>query len=154
MDMRLTNHLQTSQLPQIIQDSVKKFNTPFVNIRCWSTLPKWERDNWMDVQPSKHLILINGHTHQGPWFDGNSHLYFADPFTLIECWRYYFNNQIINIAYSLWKHYHFMGSTDRISFFGPRPYSDAVAHLRVADHCNPIKFLTPGRPLVFQPIFY
>ena len=83
--IRLTSHLQVSQLPQIIQDSVKKFNTPFVTIRCWSTLPQWERDNWMNVQPSKHLILINGHTHQGPWFEGNSHLSFANPFTLTEC---------------------------------------------------------------------
>ena len=31
----------------------------------------------------------------------------------------------------------------RISVFGPRPYFDAVAHLRVADHCNPIKLLIP-----------
>ena len=38
--MRLTSHLQVSQLLQIIQDSVKKFNTPFVTIRCWSTLPQ------------------------------------------------------------------------------------------------------------------
>ena len=44
--------------------------------------------------------------------------------------------------------------SDRIAVFGPRPYSDAVTHLRVADHCNLVKFLTPGRPPVFQPIFY
>ena len=99
--IRLTSHLQASQLPQIIQDSVKKFNTPFVTIRCWSTLPQWERDNWMNVQPSKHLILINGHTHQGPWFERNTHLSFADPFTLIECWRNYFNNQIYIYIYIL-----------------------------------------------------
>ena len=47
-----------------------------------------------------------------------------------------------------------MGSTDRISVFGPRPYFDAVAHLRVADHCNPIKRLIPGRTPAFQPILY
>ena len=47
-----------------------------------------------------------------------------------------------------------MGSTDRIAVFGPRPYFDAIAHLRVADHCNPVKFLIPGKPSVFQPIFY
>ena len=152
--IRLTNHFQISQLPQIIKESVKRFNTPFVTIRCWSTLPQWERDNWMNVQPSKHLILINGHTHQGPWFEGNTHLSFTDPFTLIECWRNYFNNQIINVADKLWKRYHFMGSTDRIAVFGPRPYSDAVAHLRTTDHCNPTKFLIPGKPPVFQPIFY
>ena len=43
--IRLTSHLQANQFPQIIQDSIKRFNTPFVTIRCWSTLPKWERDN-------------------------------------------------------------------------------------------------------------
>ena len=61
--IKLTSHYQASQLPQIIQDAIKEFNSPFVSIRCWSTLPKWERDNWMNVQPSKHLILLNGHIH-------------------------------------------------------------------------------------------
>ena len=110
--IKLTSHFQASQFPQIIQDAIKGSNSPFVSIRCWSTLPKWERDNWMNVQPSKHLILINGHTHQGPWFEGNSQLSFDDPFTLPKCWRNYFNNQIINVAQNLWKNYHFMGSTD------------------------------------------
>ena len=80
--IRLTNHFQANQFPQIIQYAIKGFNSPFVSIICWSTLPKWERDNWMNVQPSKHLILINGQTHQGPWFEGNSQLSIADPFTL------------------------------------------------------------------------
>ena len=70
--IKLTSHYQANQLPQIIQDAIKEFNSPFASIRCWSTLPQWERDNWMNVQPLKHLILINGHTHQGPWFKGNS----------------------------------------------------------------------------------
>ena len=48
-------------------------------------LPKWESDNWMNNQPSKHLILINGHTHQGPWFEGNSQLSIDDPFAHAEC---------------------------------------------------------------------
>ena len=47
--IRLTSHFQTSQFPQIIQDAIKGFNNPFVSIRCWSTLPNWERDNWMNV---------------------------------------------------------------------------------------------------------
>ena len=108
----------------------------------------------MNVQLSKHLILINGHTHQGPWFEGNSHLSFNDPFTLAECWRNCFNNQIINVAQNLWKKYHFMGSTDRISVFGPRPYSDAIAHLRIADHCNPRSLLILGKTPTFEPILY
>ena len=152
--IRLTSHFQASQLPQIIQDAIKGFNNPFVSIICWSTLPKWERENWMNVQPSKDLILINGHTHQGPWFEGNSQLSFTDPFTLAECWRNYFNNQIINVAQNLWKNYHFMGSTNRISVFGPKPYSDAIAHLWVTDHCNPRRLLVPGKTPVFEPILY
>ena len=96
--IKLTSHFQASQLSQLIQDAIKGFNSPFVSIRCWSILPKWESDNWMNNQPSKHLILINGHTHQGPWFEGNFQLSFVDPFTLVECWINYFNNQIINVA--------------------------------------------------------
>ena len=56
--IKLTSHDQISQLPQIIQTTVIKINSPFVSIRCWRTLPKWERDSWMNIQPSKHLVLI------------------------------------------------------------------------------------------------
>ena len=62
--------------------------------------------------------------------------------------------EIINVAQNLWKNDHFMGSRNRISIFGPRPYSDAIAHLRVADHCNPIRLLIPGKTPTFQPILY
>ena len=100
--IKLTSHKQTSQLPQIIQTAIKGFESSFirsfVSIRCWSTLPKWERDNWMNVQLSKHLILINGRTYQGQWLEGNSHLSFEDPFALAKCWRNYFNNQILDVA--------------------------------------------------------
>ena len=65
LSQMLTSYKQASQLPQIIQTAIKGFESPFVFVRCWSTLPKWERDNWMNVQPPKYLILINGHTHQG-----------------------------------------------------------------------------------------
>ena len=47
-----------------------------------------------------------------------------------------------------------MGSIDRISVFGPKPYSNAIAHLRVADHCNPIRLHIPGKTPAFQPILY
>ena len=55
--IKLTSHNQASQIPQIVQTTIRGFESPFVSIRCWSTLPKWERENWMNVQPSKHLIL-------------------------------------------------------------------------------------------------
>ena len=43
--LKLTSHKQPSQLPQIIQTAIRGFESPFVSIRCWSTLRKWERDN-------------------------------------------------------------------------------------------------------------
>ena len=56
--IKLTSHDQISQFPQIIHRVVSQINSPFVSVRCWSTLPKWKRDNWINVQPSKHLVLI------------------------------------------------------------------------------------------------
>ena len=67
--------------------AIKKFDNPFVSIRYWSTLPKWEKDNWMNVQPSKHLVLINGYTYQGQWHEGDSRLSFKDPYALAEYWK-------------------------------------------------------------------
>ena len=49
--IKLTSPAQASQLPQIIQIAITKFESPYISIRCWSTLPEWERDNWMNVQP-------------------------------------------------------------------------------------------------------
>ena len=40
--IKLTDHVQTSQFPQIIQQVVRKIRSPFVTIRCWSTLPQWD----------------------------------------------------------------------------------------------------------------
>ena len=62
--IKLTNHVQISQFPQIIQQVVRKIKSPFVSIRCWSTLPQWDGSNWMTVQPSHHLVLIDGYTHK------------------------------------------------------------------------------------------
>jgi len=64
--IKLTHHNQISQFPQIIQQVVTKVRSPFVSIKCWSTLPQWDSNNWMTVIPSRHLVLINGYTHQGP----------------------------------------------------------------------------------------
>ena len=47
--IKLTSHNQISQFPQIIQQAVMQIKSPFVSIRCWSTIPQWERDNWTIV---------------------------------------------------------------------------------------------------------
>ena len=96
----------------------------------------------MNVQSSKHLVLINGYTYQGQWCEGDSHLSFSSLYALAECWRHYFNNQILDVTQNLWKDYHFMGSTEIISVFGPRPYANAISHIRIVDHCNSRSFLT------------
>ena len=152
--IKLTSPDQASQLPQIIQTAITKFESPYVSIRCWSTLPNWEKDNWMNVQPSKHLVLINGYTHQGQWYEGDSYLSFSNPYALAECWRHYFSNQILDVTQNLWKDYHFMGSTERIYVFGPRPYANAISHIRIIDYCNPSSFLTRGKTPEFEPLLY
>ncbi|KAK9993594.1 hypothetical protein SO802_023297 [Lithocarpus litseifolius] len=38
--IRVSNRDQIKQLPQIIQQAVAQTNSPYVTIRCWSTLPK------------------------------------------------------------------------------------------------------------------
>ena len=44
---------------------------------------------------------------------------------------------------------------NRIFFFcGPRPYTNAIAHLWIADHCNPRSLLTPGKTPKFEPLVY
>ena len=83
----------------------------------------------MNVQSSKHLVLINGYTYQGQWCEGDSHLSFSSLYAFAECWRHYFNNQILDVTQNLWKDYHFMGSTERISVFGPRPYANAISQI-------------------------
>ena len=92
--IKLTSHNQINQFPQIIQQVVTQINSPFVFIRCWSTLPQWDSNNWMTIQPAHHLVLINGYTHNGPWYEGDSYLSYKDPYALADCWRNYFNNEI------------------------------------------------------------
>ena len=152
--IKLASPDQASQLPQIIQTAITKFESPYVSIKCWSTLSEWERDNWMNVQPSKHLILINGYTHQGQWYEGDSYLSFSNPYALAECLRHYFSNQILDVIQNLWNDYHFMGSTKRIYVFGLRPYVDAISHIRIVDYCNPSSFLTSGKTPEFEPLLY
>ena len=64
--IKLASHNQINQFPQIIQQVVTQINSPFVFIRCWSTLPQWDGNNWMTVLPTHHLVLINGYTHNSP----------------------------------------------------------------------------------------
>ena len=108
----------------------------------------------MNVQPSKHLVLINGYTYQGQQYEGDSHLSFRNPYALAECWINYFNNQILDVIQNLWKDYHFIRSIERISVFGPRPYANAISHIRIVDYCNPRSFLTLGKTPEFELLLY
>ena len=97
--IQLTSHDQISQMPQIIQNAVKTIDSQFVSIRCWSTLPDWDKERWMEVHPSKHLVLINGYTHQGPWYEGDTYISYKYPKALAERWKNYFNNQMVDISH-------------------------------------------------------
>ena len=138
--IKLSNHQQISQFPQIIQQVVTKINSPFVSIRCWSTLPQWDSNNWMDVQPAHHLVLINGYTHQGPWYDGDSYLTYKDPQAFADCWRNYFTNEILEVTSELWRNYYFVGNTGRVTVFTNRPYSEAI-NLQGTSHIDPRNFV-------------
>ena len=129
--IKLTDHVQISQFPQIIQQVVRKIRSPFVTIRCWSTLPQWDVNNWMTIQPSHHLVLIDGYTHNGPWYVGDSYLSYKDPLALVECWSNYFSNEIRDVTGELWEKYYFVGNTGRITVFTTKPYSEAFNTQRI-----------------------
>ena len=129
-----------------------QIESPFVSIRCWSTILQWERDNWMIVQPSRHLVLINGFSHQGLWYEGDSHLSYEDPYALSNCWKDYFNNEILDTVQDLWKNYHFVGNIGRISIFTTRPYSTSIPSLQRIGYNDPRQFMT--RNPNYKPLLY
>ena len=149
--IKLTSHNQINQFPQIIQQVVTKIKSPFVSIRCWSTLPQWDRNNWMIVQPTHHLVLINEYTHNGPWYDGDSYLSYEDPYVLAGCWKDYFNNELLDVTSELWKNYHFTGNTGRISVFTTKPYSEAFLTQRL-DNIDPSQLTTQNAD--HEPLLY
>ena len=55
----------------------------------------------MIVQPAHHLVLINGYTHNGPWYEEDSYISYEDPDALANYWRSYFNNEIIDVTSEL-----------------------------------------------------
>ena len=74
--------------------------------------------------------------------------------TIAECWRNYFNNQILQVIQDLWKDYHFIGNTNIIHVFGIKPYISAVCHLERTGHDDPRRFLNSGKSLVYEPLLY
>ena len=108
----------------------------------------------MNVQPSKHLVLINGYTYQGQQYEGDSHLSFRNPYALAECWINYFNNQILDVIQNLWKDYHFIRSIERIFVSGPRPYAIAISRIQFVDHSNPRSFIISGKISECEPLLY
>ena len=106
----------------------------------------------MAIQPSKHLVFINGYTYQGPWYEGDSHLSYRDPYTLADCQRNHFNNEILDVAKDLWKNYHFIGNTCRISVFTTRPYSASIPNLQRINYLDPRQFMT--RNVDYEPLLY
>ena len=114
-------------------------------------LPQWDAKNWMAAQPAHHLVLINGYTHQGPWYDGDTYLSYRDPYALADCWRSYFINEILEVTSELWKNYYFVGNTSKITVFTNRPYSEAI-NLQSTSHSDPRSF-TRRNPK-YEPVSY
>ena len=106
----------------------------------------------MNVQPAHHLVLIDGYTHNGPWYEGDSYLSYKDPYALTECWRDHFNNEILDVTSELWKNYHFTANTGRISVFTTRPYSTAILTLQRVDYIDHRQLVTKHAD--YEPVLY
>ena len=107
----------------------------------------------MEVHPSKHLVLINGYTHQSQWHEGDTYISYKYPKALAERWRNYFNNQMVDISHELRKDYSFVGSTDRIHVFGKRPYIPAFKNWEMLYPDCPKEFLMGKKP-IREPLLY
>ncbi|KAK9990090.1 hypothetical protein SO802_025075 [Lithocarpus litseifolius] len=106
----------------------------------------------MTLRPSRHLVLINGFSHQGPWYEGDSHLSYRDPHALADCWRNHANNKILDTLRDLWTNYHFIGSTGRISIFTAKPYFNAIPNIQRMGNHNPKRFIK--RKPEYEPLVY
>ena len=105
----------------------------------------------MIVRPAHHLVLINGYTHNGPWYEGDSYFSYEDPDALADYWKRYFNSEIMDVTSELWKNYHFIRNTGRISVFTTRPYSTAL-HTERIDYVDFRQFVTQNAN--YEPILY
>ena len=63
-------------------------------------------------------------------------------------------NQIINVVQNLRKNYHFIGITERIFVFGPKPYATVISRIQFAEHCNLRSFIIPGKILEYESLLY
>ena len=88
-----------------------------------------------------HLVLINGYTHNGPWYEGDSYLSYEDPYALADCWRGYFNNEIIDVTSELWQNFS----------IHTRPYPTAL-HTERIDYIEPKQLVTQKAD--YEPILY
>ncbi|KAK9983248.1 hypothetical protein SO802_032773 [Lithocarpus litseifolius] len=77
-----------------------------------------------------------------------------NPQALAECWRNNFNNEILNVTKELWKNYHFIGNTGRVSVFSTRPYFESTPQLSWVHNCDPRRFMIPGTDPIFEPLIY
>ena len=56
----------------------------------------------LKTQATLRSTMANGYIHQWPWYEGDSHLSYRDPYALADCWRNYFNNEILEVTRDLW----------------------------------------------------
>jgi hypothetical protein len=85
--------------PNIVRDTVKsiqdehlrtrtKINNPII-LRIWSTVPEFNPNNFMEVKPAKHCILINPSVsdYATELRMGRIPLKFEDPLSIMNLWR-------------------------------------------------------------------
>jgi hypothetical protein len=115
--------------PNIVRDTVKsiqdehlrtrtKINSPII-LRIWSTVPEFDPNNFMEVKPAKHCILINPSVsdYAAELRMGRIPLKFEDPLSIMNLWRIVKKGFMMNAVQEI-RNRHVLAKNNRIIIFG------------------------------------
>jgi hypothetical protein len=115
--------------PSIVRNTIKsiqdeqlrrrlKTNHPLV-LRIWSTVPEFNPENFMEVKPAQHCILINPQMrdYTAELKMGRIPLKFDDPLSIMNLWRTVKKGFMINVVQELSTR-QILAKNDKIIIFG------------------------------------
>jgi hypothetical protein len=110
---------------RIIQNDLRKrhkgmsFNQTTV-LRIWSTVPEFDPENYMEVKPAQHCILINPSSSDqiAELRMGRIPLKMHDPLGIMNLWRIFKKKAMINAVQELSPIRKVLAKNDRIIIFG------------------------------------
>jgi hypothetical protein len=115
--------------PAIVRNTVKSIqdeqlrrrlntNSPII-LRIWSTVPEFDPNNFMEVKPAKHCILINPlvSDYTAELRMGRNPLKFEDPLSIMNLWRIVKKGFMINAVQEM-SNRPVLAKNNRIIIFG------------------------------------